>query len=71
MLKRFNPQLTLLPLLLGLMLPGMGHADDLNGANTAWIITATALVFFMVDWFVLKTFSPYSCSASPSRVLPL
>tara|TARA_R110001592_G_scaffold363352_2_gene684818 strand:- start:90439 stop:91749 length:1311 start_codon:yes stop_codon:yes gene_type:complete len=47
MLKRFNPQLTLLPLLLGLMLPGMGHADDLNGANTAWIITATALVLFM------------------------
>lgn len=47
MLKRFNPQLALLPLLLGLMLPSMGHADDLNGANTAWIITATALVLFM------------------------
>ncbi|MDX2464424.1 MAG: ammonium transporter [Porticoccus sp.] len=29
------------------MLPSMGHADDLNGANTAWIITATALVLFM------------------------
>jgi Amt family ammonium transporter len=25
----------------------MGHADSLNGANTAWIITATALVLFM------------------------
>ncbi|MEH6466162.1 MAG: ammonium transporter, partial [Porticoccus sp.] len=29
------------------MLPTMGHADSLNGANTAWILTSTALVLFM------------------------
>lgn len=30
-----------------LMLPSLGHADTLNEANTAWILTATALVLFM------------------------
>ncbi|MEH6468035.1 MAG: ammonium transporter [Porticoccus sp.] len=29
------------------MLPTLGHAEGLDGANTAWIITATALVLFM------------------------
>jgi|TARA_R110000822_G_scaffold187752_18_gene326815 Amt family ammonium transporter len=29
------------------MLPTLGHADSLNGANTAWILTSTALVLFM------------------------
>ncbi|MGV6807720.1 MAG: ammonium transporter, partial [bacterium] len=29
------------------MIPGAGHADELNGANTAWILTSTALVLFM------------------------
>ncbi len=34
-------------LLLLLLSPLMAHADELSGANTAWIITATALVLFM------------------------
>lgn len=33
--------------LLLLALPSLGHADTLNAANTAWILTATALVLFM------------------------
>lgn len=38
----------LLPLvLLGGALPNTVYADALNGANTAWILTATALVLFM------------------------
>lgn len=47
MLKRLNRNLTIHALLLGLMLPSLGHAEGLNGANTAWIITATALVLLM------------------------
>tara|TARA_R110002167_G_scaffold80291_3_gene220716 strand:+ start:371 stop:1654 length:1284 start_codon:yes stop_codon:yes gene_type:complete len=40
MLKRLIP--------LGLLLaPGAAMADELNSANTAWILTATALVLFM------------------------
>jgi len=35
-------------LLIGLaLLPGLASADELNGANTAWILTSTALVLFM------------------------
>lgn len=35
-------------LALSLMLvPAMSYADELNGANTAWILTSTALVLFM------------------------
>ncbi|MEO1962811.1 MAG: ammonia channel protein, partial [Cycloclasticus sp.] len=35
-------------LLLGLLLlPSLAFADELNGANTAWILTSTALVLFM------------------------
>ncbi len=35
-------------LLLGLMLfPGLAVADQLNQANTAWVLTSTALVLFM------------------------
>lgn len=30
-----------------LVMPSVALADDLNGANTAWILTATALVLFM------------------------
>ncbi len=30
-----------------LMLPGIAFGDELNGANTAWILTSTALVLFM------------------------
>ena len=30
-----------------LVIPSLSFADDLNGANTAWILTATALVLFM------------------------
>ena len=29
------------------LLPGIAMADELNGANTAWILTSTALVLFM------------------------
>jgi ammonium transporter, Amt family len=47
MLKRFNPLFIFHTFLLGLMLPTIGHADGLDGANTAWILTATALVLFM------------------------
>lgn len=38
-------RLFLLPLFL--LLPFSAFADELNGANTAWILTATALVLFM------------------------
>lgn len=34
-------------LVAGLLAPSMALADTLNGANTAWMITATALVLFM------------------------
>jgi ammonium transporter, Amt family len=30
-----------------LLLPSLAFADELNGANTAWILTSTALVLFM------------------------
>ena len=30
-----------------LCFPVLGYAEDLNGANTAWILTSTALVLFM------------------------
>ena len=30
-----------------LAMPSLGWADELNGANTAWILTSTALVLFM------------------------
>lgn len=41
-----KPLLRTLPLA-ALLLPSIALADDLNGANTAWILTATALVLFM------------------------
>ncbi len=31
----------------GLLAPAFALADDLNGANTSWVMTATALVLFM------------------------
>ncbi len=35
-------------LILALLLPSLSYADDaINGANTAWILTSTALVLFM------------------------
>ena len=30
-----------------LLLSSVANADTLNGANTAWVLTATALVLFM------------------------
>ena len=30
-----------------LMLPMMVYADEVNGADTAWVLTSTALVLFM------------------------
>jgi len=47
MLTRLNRDLAFSTLILGLLIPSMGHAEGLDGANTAWIITATALVLFM------------------------
>ena len=54
--------------LTAMLLPSMALAqDDLNGANTAWILTSTALVLFMtlpvsrcstVAWSEPKTFCP-------------
>ena len=29
------------------LIPTVSFADEINGANTAWILTATALVLFM------------------------
>ena len=37
----------LLAVLLGITLPAVGWGDDLNGGDTAWILTSTALVLFM------------------------
>ncbi|WP_370980368.1 ammonium transporter [Agaribacterium sp. ZY112] len=34
-------------ILLGMLVPGVVMADDFNTGNTAWILTATALVLFM------------------------
>ncbi len=34
-------------LILGLLLPDLAFADQLNQANTAWVLTSTALVLFM------------------------
>lgn len=36
-----------LSLLVLTLLPGFAFADEINGADTAWILTATALVLFM------------------------
>ena len=47
MLKRLNKKYKLILSLFALIIPNLGYADSLNGANTAWIITATALVLFM------------------------
>lgn len=47
MLTLINRNTGFTALLLGLAMPTLGYADELNGANTAWIITATALVLFM------------------------
>ncbi|SVD34186.1 uncharacterized protein METZ01_LOCUS387040, partial [marine metagenome] len=30
-----------------LLLPSLASAQDLNGANTGWVLTSTALVLFM------------------------
>ncbi len=34
-------------LLLGTLIPSLAQADELNQANTAWVLTSTALVLFM------------------------
>ncbi len=44
-LRRFTPATLVVGLLA--MLPVSAFADELNGADTAWILTATALVLFM------------------------
>ena len=47
MLSLLSNRFTAMTLLMGLVLPTMGHADTLDGANTSWILTSTALVLFM------------------------
>ena len=47
MFRSVRHRATLYALLLGLLAPTMGHTEAVNGANTAWILTATALVLFM------------------------
>ncbi|WP_339640707.1 ammonium transporter [uncultured Porticoccus sp.] len=47
MFRSVRHRATLYALLLGLLAPTMGHTETVNGANTAWILTATALVLFM------------------------
>ena len=42
--SNFGPALAALA---GLALPSTGLADELSGADTAWILTSTALVLFM------------------------
>ncbi len=44
-LRHHTPPLLGLALLL--LMPTMAHAEGLDGANTAWILTATTLVLFM------------------------
>ena len=44
-MNHINKKNTLLSILL--LLPALANADDLNGANTSWILTSTALVLFM------------------------
>ena len=45
-MNKFKP-FRLLSLLVGLILAPMALGDGLNQANTAWIMTSTALVLFM------------------------
>lgn len=45
--KNFFPMIKFSTLLIFLFLPSISQADELNGANTAWILTSTALVLFM------------------------
>ena len=47
MLKPSSPLKYISAFLALSILPGLGHAETLNEANTAWILTATALVLFM------------------------
>jgi Amt family ammonium transporter len=44
-MKYINKKNSLLSVLL--LLPALVNADELNGANTSWILTSTALVLFM------------------------
>jgi len=42
--KRYG---TVLPLAVACLFPAAGYADELNAADTAWILTSTVLVLFM------------------------
>jgi Amt family ammonium transporter len=46
-LTKYKGLTVALPGLLGSMLPSLALADELNVGDTAWILTATALVLFM------------------------
>ena len=47
-LQKLQPSASVLSLLLALIAaPTTGFADEINSANTAWIMTSTALVLFM------------------------
>jgi len=47
MLKHLSRHFKFVSLLMALMAPSIGHTETLDSANTAWLITATALVLFM------------------------
>jgi len=47
MIKRLDRKFLSISLFLALMIPSIGYTESLNSGNTAWMITATALVLFM------------------------
>ena len=78
-------KITLLVLILAVVVPSIGYADttELSGANTAWILTSTALVLFMtipgLAFFygglvrsknVLSVLMYFLYSLTPSSILP-
>jgi len=47
MIKRLDQKFLFASLFLALMTPSVGYTESLDSGNTAWMITATALVLFM------------------------
>ena len=66
---QFSKPLNAAALLIGTSLPGLAYAEDvLNSGDTAWMITATALVLIMTipglslftpEWFAARTSFPF------------
>ena len=72
-MKRHIPIFAGLMLILGLPDLALADGHELNGSDTAWLLTATALVLFMTipaspsftaASYAPKMYSPSSCSAS-------